>query len=111
MSKVLVQTAVRASVAVLKAELALIGSDIYPNEVLSAYIQRLEEWDISHVITASKVVSDIKISPFSYSKLADKYYFEGNSFAMVDDITDYVVHNHYGLITDETEQLVYYIET
>lgn len=100
---------VSATPELLYAELKKQELDIYPMDVLKAYLERYAEWEQPVVITPQMVNEEIKASPFSYCPHNKMYLFEGQYYPTIDAITDYVVDNHYGLITDEKSQIVYYI--
>lgn len=99
-----------ATPELLKCALAGIGRDHYPLQVLGAYLESLEPITEPLSLDPMTIVNDIKISPYSWLAGANGFVFEGNIFKTPDDITDYVVDNHYGLVTDEENQMVYYIE-
>lgn len=98
-----------ASAELLLAELKKQDLTLFPIEVLEAYIDRYDQWGKEIKLIPSKVAQEIVASPFSYCKVNEMYLFEGNYFATVGAITDHVIDNSYGLITDEVNQIVYYI--
>lgn len=104
-----VSQSVPATAELLNTELKKAGLLVYPINVLKAYLERFEEWEEPVNLTPQKVSQEIVASPYSYCKVNEMYLFEGNYFPTVDAITDHVIDNSYGLITDEASQIVYYI--
>lgn len=97
----------------LRDQLRAEHSNLYPLEVLQAYIQRLESYsDIDkqvEIITPGQVARDIVIDPYSYLAHCGLYVFNRKYFQDVDDISDHVQRRGYLLHINTVHNVVYHI--
>ena len=113
MSLVKIVTQVDATAELLREQLHVKNNDLYPLEVLQAYIQRLESYsDLDkqvEIITPERVVQDIVIDPYSYLPHCGLYVFNGEFFQDPADIAEHVQNRGYLLCINPGHNVVYHI--
>ena len=102
-----------ATAELLREQLQERNNDVYPLEVLQAYIQRRETYsDLDkqvEIITPSQVARDIVIDPYGYLPHCGLYVFNGEFFQDPDDIAEHVQNRGYLLCMNTQHNVVYHI--
>ena len=113
MSLVKIVTQVTATAELLWEQLCEKNKNLYPLEVLQAYIQRLETYsDFDkqvEIITLERVIHDIAIDPYSYLPHCGLYVFNGEFFQDPADIAEHVQNRGYLLCINPGHNVVYHI--